>query len=103
MKKHALKFAIVAIALIAVSSCTKADDYEMGRAELGMNFMAKNMCNCLWVAGLSESHCRDHVRIEKVNPNIEVLSAAREVKVSLFWIYKARARFVSERAGCQPH
>lgn len=95
-----LRVAAIVLVVFALG-CTQEDEYKMGRAELGLNFVAKNMCSCLWVAGMNETHCRDHARLEQVNPTVDVHPESRTVEATLFWIYEAKARFISDRVGCR--
>lgn len=86
-------------------SCNRPGDFQAGKIQLGLNFIAKNMCSCLWVSNYDEKHCLDFVQLKQVNPSIKILndtkSDEKSIEASFFWIKQGRASFIDSKRGCR--
>ena len=96
--KKLLSITVVALFFVG---CSKEGEYSSSIARLGLNFTAKSMCSCLWVSENSEEFCRDYTELKQVTPSIAVDQQAKLVETSLFWILRAKAKFIDDKRGCQ--
>src|SRR5690606_11349589 len=99
-RRHDAKFdegcamrTLLLCSFVLVASCTQEGDYKTNRIDLGLNFVAKMMCGCVWVSKLDERHCRDLANVDQVNPDIQVDASAKTVDVTWLWVFKAKSQF----------
>ena len=56
---------------IGLLSCTPNENaYDNSIPELGLGFVAKQMCSCLFVAKQNEKFCRDFVKIKQIRSEL---------------------------------
>lgn len=89
------------VALVGVG-CGNGEErvYDNGDLELVTAYTAKAACTCLFVSGRTEEECR---AFAKQNPAVASFSFDAEKKTvesNALLAWGAKARFVSERAGC---
>ena len=94
----------VVIAALAIAGAGCGDGarrtYDNNDLQLVTGYAAKELCSCLFVMRQSEAFCE---RWTRASPNIRsfhVDRARRTVEAQSVLAWGARARWVSQRAGC---
>ncbi len=76
---------------------TKPKAYKNMEVTIGLGFMAKEMCSCLFVAKRTEKECRNYVKMQQLDPTIVVKEKSVEASKVIF---KETASFAGEELGC---
>lgn len=96
-----MKKIISFLLFISLTACTSKDEYENSVADLGLGFVSKEMCSCMFVAEQEEGFCREFVKIKQVSPNINVDLREKSITASLFYIFKRTSQLRGDHQGCQ--
>ena len=96
------RIVMTGLAAALLTACGgKAHRYSNGLLALGTRVAAKNACSCLFVAGQSESHCREWVRVSPDLAGFRVDWERKEVRARAIGVLAPHtARFQGEGLGC---
>jgi len=75
-------------------------EFRDGRIKLGLSFVAKNYCSCIFVAKSDDKTCRDYAALKQVSPQISLDQDLKIATARLFYFFKRQAKFVSANQGC---
>lgn len=101
--KFLVSFAVLLFIAVAYFFLRPDPDgtYRASIATMGLNFVSKGMCSCLWVSEHPRDFCIDYARVEQVSPSIEVDIGTQTVTASLFGIFHASTKFEGPKRGCR--
>lgn len=95
--RNFIRMGLIALAFIT-SGC---DLNEISYLKMGLGFEAKELCSCLFVVGQTEAFCRDYVKVDEINPKLEIDYTKKETSAHYAGIFVERAQWHDEDSGCK--
>jgi hypothetical protein len=91
---------LLAALFVACGVPGESRTYANGDLELVTAYTAKAACTCLFVVERTEEECRAFVKQNPAVASFSFDAGKKTVTSNALAFWGARARFVSERAGC---
>ncbi len=79
---------------------SEVETYHNSLFLLGASFSAKEVCSCVFVAGLDEDFCRTWTRVSPDLARFKVDVATQQVRANTLGLGRAIAEYQGEQLGC---
>ena len=85
---------------LACAPKSELPKYDNGLLELAAGFSAKEVCSCVFVAGLAEDACRTWTRVSPAVARFRIDTENKEVRATALAMQRTVARWVDAEHGC---